>query len=91
MHRINCPSSECLQRTSSGEERDDDVCAIHINKTLDQAGVIDQLVAANRHMPNKLYRIAVLCDPVQVRSFPVLQDVLDICMEQLEKKDEFED
>lgn len=49
MRRITCPDSPCWQRTSSGEEADDDVCAMHINHTI---AVMDSIEAHLRRSIN---------------------------------------
>ena len=54
MDRINCPASECWQRTSSGEERDCDICAMHINATIDYADSIEKRLCRCIDVTNSL-------------------------------------
>lgn len=42
MDKINCPENDCWQRTSSGEEKDEDICAMHINKMIALADSIEE-------------------------------------------------
>lgn len=51
MKNIQCPNSECWQRLSSGEECDEDICADHINSTLDN---ISSLQAENASLKKAL-------------------------------------
>lgn len=54
MDRINCPDSDCWQRVTGGEERDEDICADHINKTIDFVNLIKDQIKRRIDMTNGL-------------------------------------